>query len=61
MTTPIKCDCCNLARINGVLCHERGCPNAGARLEQGSWIQQFTCFTCGCEADRGTECCSEKE
>ena len=24
---PPKCDCCDSATINGVYCHERGCPN----------------------------------
>lgn len=42
----IKCDSCNLMRINGVITHERGCPK--------SWINPSTgegypteCWQCG--------------
>lgn len=24
----VRCDSCELARINGLICHETGCPNA---------------------------------
>lgn len=24
----VKCSCCEALAINGVACHERGCPNA---------------------------------
>lgn len=27
-TRRVKCDQCQLLRINGVVCHETGCPNA---------------------------------
>jgi len=49
--------------INGTFCHERGCPNIGARwdAESGDWIKQYTCFECGCRADVGTVCCGDGE
>lgn len=36
------CDQCEAAMINGVFCHETGCPN--------SWKDQAkACFECGCD------------
>jgi hypothetical protein len=36
------CNGCNPARINGVLCHETGCPDA--------WRDRARdCFQCGCD------------
>ena len=58
-TKQIKCDQCELLRINGVICHERGCPNMGARwdAEDERWIKVYTCRECGCDVDEGDECC----
>jgi hypothetical protein len=37
-----NCDGCSPSRINGVFCHETGCPDA--------WRDHATeCFECGCE------------
>lgn len=37
----MKCESCNSATINGVFCHERGCPD--------SWKYRVNdCFECGC-------------
>jgi hypothetical protein len=59
----IKCDQCNLMRINGHIVHEGGCPNDGARwdAEQGDWIKQRECFECGQEVDADDPCCSAQE
>jgi hypothetical protein len=36
------CDSCSPCRINGVLCHEAGCPDA--------WRDHaVSCFECGCD------------
>jgi hypothetical protein len=36
----VTCDSCAVVRINGVICHERGCPNA--------WRDSTRrCFDCG--------------
>jgi len=60
---PISCDQCEALMINGVFCHETGCPNTKARydVESGTWIKQYKCFTCGCMADEGSNCCSEED
>jgi len=39
---PKRCDSCELLRINGVVCHEIGCPNMGARWENGEWVKYYT-------------------
>ena len=56
------CDSCQLLAINGVTCHETGCPNSRkAWIEaRGQWIRFVECFVCGCEAEAGTVCgCDE--
>lgn len=49
----LSCDSCQLARIQGVLCHERGCPCA--------WKDEKTeCQSCGCEfipEEKGQKLC----
>jgi len=56
-----SCDQCEALMINGVFCHETGCPNMGARWdsESGEWIKQRRCFDCGCTVDADDPCCSE--
>jgi hypothetical protein len=55
----ITCDQCAFASINGVGCHETGCPNSGARfdVESGDWIKQRKCFECGYMVDKDEPCC----
>jgi hypothetical protein len=57
----MHCDQCAMATINGVPCHERGCPNLNARWDGEQWIQQATCRECGYTVDVGDECCTEEE
>lgn len=50
------CQSCQPARINGVLCHEHGCPDAGRD-------EVRECRFCGCEfkpENRFQKCCSEE-
>jgi hypothetical protein len=36
------CQSCEVLRINGVLCHEQGCPDA--------WMDEIRqCYECGCD------------
>lgn len=53
-TSTGQCDSCQLLRINGVICHETGCPEA--------WRDSVReCRECGCEfkpKDRDQVCCS---
>ena len=60
-----NCDCfgkvfegfteCEAARINGVFCHETGCPNQ-KKTWRGEWVRFLTCFECGCDVEEGTYC-----
>lgn len=53
----MKCEQCELLRINGIVCHESGCPNKNAR-----WIPQAECWYCGFDYDIETGCdCQEME
>jgi hypothetical protein len=55
-----RCDQCEALFINGVYCHETGCPNSHSRYdaESGEWIRQRKCFECGCTVDTDDPCCS---
>ena len=58
----IRCDSCEMVSINGIACHETGCPNARARYDGENWIQQYECHKCGCMVDRGEACdCQDEE
>lgn len=56
----IKCDQCAALMINGIFCHETGCPNMHSRYDESSdaWIKQYECFICGCECDINDPCCN---
>lgn len=55
----MKCNQCNAAIINGVFCHEIGCPNMGKRYndESEEWVQVHVCSICGYEYEDGEICC----
>jgi hypothetical protein len=60
----MTCDCCEMVSINGVACHEHGCPNIGARWDADAelWIPKMReCFECGCTVDADAPCCSDVE
>lgn len=52
----ISCDSCEMLSIQGVACHEIGCPNSGARFEDGCWVRYRECFICGYDAPVGQPC-----
>ena len=54
------CNQCEALMINGVFCHETGCPNWNSHydVESGEWIKQRKCFECGCTVDADDLCCS---
>jgi hypothetical protein len=54
--TEIHCDQCQAAMINGVFCHERGCPNQGKVYEDGEWVQYHECINCGYDVRLGENC-----
>lgn len=49
----MKCDQCEMLSINGMPCHERGCPNTNRRYDSDTqeWVRQITCRECGCTVD----------
>lgn len=56
---PVTCDQCQLLAINGLTCHEQGCPNAKKTWIIGrGWIRFLPCFVCGCDVEEGEVCCS---
>lgn len=59
----MHCDHCQIARIDGVVCHEIGCSNARARwdADERTWVRQRQCFTCGCTVDESDLCCDAPE
>jgi len=60
-TSRVSCDSCQLARINGVICHEHGCPNMCSTWDGERWVRVRACFECGCDVEQGTECCGGSE
>ena len=58
--TVSKCDSCDSAAINGVFCHERGCPRIGQVYRDGEWLRTYTCRECGnvtTDVDEYERCC----
>ncbi len=54
----MTCDQCQMLSINGVPCHETGCPNSRSTWieERGEWVRFVECFWCGCDVEQGTVC-----
>jgi hypothetical protein len=44
--------------INGVFCHELGCPNTRAWFIEGAWRKTRECFECGERVLEDDPCCS---
>lgn len=63
MSAPFRCDQCAACMIQGVFCHETGCPNTNSRLdaESGEWIKQRKCRECGCTVDADDLCCDAQD
>ena len=59
----LNCDHCEMLSINGIACHERGCPMICARwdAESESWIKQRVCVICGYSRDADDPCCDHEE
>jgi hypothetical protein len=54
----MRCDQCQMLSINGVACHETGCPNSRKTwiAERGSWVSFVDCFECGYPVEVGESC-----
>lgn len=63
--TRLRCDQCEILSINGIACHETGCPNQGARYDREAeeWVKQYECRECGNMVDRDTQslCCGRED
>ena len=58
----MTCSQCELLSINGVVCHETGCPNSRATwdADRQEWVKFIDCFDCGYPVELGTACgCGE--
>lgn len=58
----MRCDQCEMLSINGVPCHETGCPNANKEWVEafGRWTRFVECSECGDEVEEGETCsCQE--
>ena len=55
---PVSCDQCQMLSINGVACHEQGCPNSRKTWlpERGEWVRFYDCPDCGYPVEYNTEC-----
>ena len=54
----MRCDQCEMLMINGVPCHETGCPNSRKTwiAERGEWVLFVECRECGAEVEAGESC-----
>ena len=59
----MNCDQCQAAMINGVFCHESGCPNTKKTWVQDreSWVKFIRCFECGEDVEAGESCNCHEE
>ena len=56
-TSKIHCDQCEAAMVNGVFCHEHGCPNARKTWVIGrGWVRFLECRECGYDVEEGETC-----
>lgn len=55
---PMHCDQCEMLSIQGVPCHETGCPNARKTWvpERQAWVLFVPCFECGFDVEAGEMC-----
>lgn len=57
-----RCDQCEAAMVNGVFCHETGCPNSRKTwaADRQEWVRFLECLECGSEVEAGEQCtCAE--
>lgn len=55
----IRCDQCDMLMINGVACHETGCPNSRKVYRDGEWVRVRECPECGSELYGDAGCCGD--
>jgi hypothetical protein len=54
----MKCNQCQMLAINGVNCHETGCPNSRKTWvpDREAWVRFIECRECGAEVEEGESC-----
>jgi hypothetical protein len=54
----MNCNQCEMLSINGVPCHETGCPNSRKTWfeDRQEWVLLIPCWECGTEIEAGTVC-----
>ena len=54
----MKCDQCEALMINGIFCHETGCPNQNKvwHEEDQIWLAVYECLICGYEVFEDEVC-----
>ncbi len=53
----MHCDQCEALMINGVFCHETGCPNSRKTwVSNRGWVRFLECSACGSDVEEGTTC-----
>jgi len=54
----MKCNQCQMLSINGVPCHECGCPNLRKTWvpEREEWVRYVECPECGFDVELGETC-----
>ena len=57
----MKCNQCEALVINGVFCHEAGCPNHNKKLIDGDWVSIYQCDICGYDIVEGEVCSCYQE
>lgn len=55
-----SCNQCEALVINGIFCHEHGCPNEHKKWDNESeeWKSLIECPECGCDVEEGETCCN---
>jgi hypothetical protein len=59
----MRCNQCEAAMINGLFCHETGCPNSRKTwvADRGEWVLFVECRECGADVEVGTVCDCQTE
>jgi hypothetical protein len=54
----MHCDQCSAAMIQGMFCHEQGCPNSRKTwvADRQEWVRFVECRECGCEVESEVGC-----
>lgn len=57
----MNCDQCEMLSIQGLACHEHGCPNGHKLWIDEKWVELVMCFVCNFEYPEGDPCCEQEE